>query len=275
MNQIPVTQQPYNTGTPLTYYNNGSAVATNNGQPGTVSVSTPTGTQQIYNYPTTSLYDPNTKQASSGVNIYIYNPSAIGGPSSNSVANATYAMPASNPVAQAPVQNPIPSAPMMMDDGVRSFAPNQTVSIANTPISGEQTQNTRKKKVVELTDEYIKSLENYLRSPNESDRRTAITDIINRYEEDSSRYDDPALTALLNIALQDPKASNRMAAMSVISAEQAHGDANTIKILNNLQTSTKVNGQEAKMAKEAALKASQNKIEIIDNDPPRVKSEEK
>ena len=125
------------------------------------------------------------------------------------------------------------------------------------------------KKVVELTDEYIKSLENYLRSPNESDRRTAITVIINRFEEDSSRYDDPALTALLNIALQDPKAENRILAMSVISAEQAHGDENTIALLRNLQTSTKAYNQERKMAMEAALKAAQSKVEVVDNDPPK------
>ena len=125
------------------------------------------------------------------------------------------------------------------------------------------------------TDEYIKSLENYIRDNDPSVRKAGIIDLIKRYEEDSSRYDDPALTALLNIALQDPKAENRMLAMSVISAEQAHGDENTIALLRNLQTSTKAYNQERKMAMEAALKAAQSKVEVVDNDPPKYKSEDK
>ena len=267
MNQIPVTHQNYTTGTPLNYYNNGSTVATNNGQQGTVSVSNTDGSKQIYNYPTTSLYDPNTKQPASGVNIYIYNPSAIGGPSSNSVANATYAMPGST----APNQVPAPQIAPIATQGI---APQQNVSIANTPISGEN-KNQRTKKIVELTDEYIKSLENYIRDNDSNVRKAGIIDLIKRYEEDSSRYNDPALTALLNIALQDPKAENRMLAMSVISAEQAHGDENTLALLKNLQTSTKVYDQERKMAMEAALKVAQSKIEVVDNDPPKYRSEEK
>ena len=66
-----------------------------------------------------------------------------------------------------------------------------------------------------------------------------------------------------------------MLAMSVISAEQAHGDENTLALLKNLQTSTKVYDQERKMAMEAALKVAQSKIEVVDNDPPKYRSEEK
>ncbi len=243
MNQIPLTQQINNNGTPLAYYN-GQTVANNNPQQGSVCVSTPSGQQQIYSYPTTSLYDPNTKQATSGVNIYIYNPSGIGG------QNAM--MPQPQIPSTAP-QTCVPQAP-----------------IANTSLDAEQTSsNQKKKKIVELTDEYIKSLENYLRNNDPSVRRTGIIDLIKRYEEDSSRYDDPALTALLNIALQDPKTDNRVLAMSVIAAEQAHGDQNTISLLQNMQSSDKLYNQERKMALEAALKSAQNKMEVIDNDPPR------
>lgn len=250
MNQVPMNTQ-YIPQTPLNYYNNGSTVATNNGQQGTVSVSTPNGTSQVYNYPTTSIYDPNQKQAASGVNIYIYNPSGIGGPSSNSVANATYAMPNQNAQQAQPVESAVPQ---------------QNTPIANTPISEEKTEKTekedKKKKIVELTDDYIKTLENYLRSPDESVRKSGIIDLVKRFEEDSSRYDDPALTALLNIALQDPKADNRMLAMSPIASENAHGDENTVKLLQALQSSDKIFGQEAKMATEALLKTTQTKQEV-------------
>lgn len=256
MNQVPMNTQ-YIPQTPLNYYNNGSAVATNNGQQGTVSVSTPNGTSQVYQYPTTSIYDPNQKQAASGVNIYIYNPSAIGGPSSNSVANATYAMPNQNTQQTQPVS-------------ATTVVPEQPAPIANTPISEVKTEKEeetskkeeKKKTVVELTDEYIKTLENYLRSKDPKVRKSGIIDLIKRFEEDSSRYDDPALTALLNISLQDPKPENRMLAMSLIAGENAHGDDNTIKFLKALQNSDKLFGQEARMATDAQLKAAQSKTEI-------------
>ncbi len=256
MNQVPIGTQQYTPQTPLNYYNNGSVVATNPGQQGTVSVSTPGAPQQVYQYPTTSIYDPASKQATSGVNIYIYNPSAIGGPSSNSVANATYGYPAQPAVASTPVAQ-IPET--------QNVAAQPNVSIANTAIAPDEkaeAEDKKSKKVVELTNEYIKTLESYLTSADANVRKMGIVDLIKRYEEDTSRYEDPALSALLNIALQDPKPTNRTLAMSPILAEVAHGDSNTITILQNLQKSDKVYGEEAKMATEAMLKVAQNKVEV-------------
>ncbi len=239
--------------TPLyTYGSNTQGYTLPNNQ--TVNVSSPNGSQQIYQYPAKSLYEP-YKQAASGVNIYIYNPSGIGGPNSSSNANATYALPNANqPLA-----------------GTSGTYPQQSTSIANTPISSETNQtsteekNDKTKNIVELTDDYIKTLENYLRSPDSTVRKSAITELIKRYEEDESRYDDPALTALLNIALQDPDVNNRIHAMSPIASGSAHGDDNTIEILKNLQNSDKMYGQEAKMANDAILNAVQTKITVPDN----------
>ena len=251
MTQIPTLNQPYtmqNNGTPLyNYATPASTVATNYGQQGTVAVSTPNGYSQVYNYPTGSIYGTAQPQAASGVNIHIYNPSAIGGPSSNSTANATYALP----------NNTLPQDP---NKGVVS--PSTSSAIANTSLNTEKTDESKKKQVVELTDDYIKTLESYLKSADADVRKSGIIDLINRYEEDSSRYDDPALTALLNIALQDPSANNRLLAMSPIAGENAHGDENTISLLKSLQTSDKLYGQEAKMANEALLKCAQTKKEI-------------
>ena len=137
-------------------------------------------------------------------------------------------------------------------------------------LNSETTKTDEKqktKKVVELTDDYIKTLENYLRSPDATVRKSGIKELINRYEEDESRYDDPALTALLNIALQDSDTNNRLFAMSPIASGSAHGDENTIKLLQNLQASDKLYGQEAKMANDALLNAAQTKVEIPDNSP--------
>ena len=235
--------QTFPNGTPLYAYP--SSVP----QQQTVSVTPQPGvTAPYYQYPQTSIYNDPNKQAASGVNIYIYNPAGIGGPSSNSNANVNYG-PTCQPIPQ-PVINTVAPA----------SDPASAVAIANTPIN--QTENTdpkeqKTKRIVELTDDYIKSLESYLRSPDETVRKTAVKEIIQRYEEDESRYDDPALTALLNIALQDPVPNNRLLAMSVVAGGNAHGDNNTIKILNNLSTSDKLYGQEAKMASSALIKAAQ------------------
>ena len=238
--------QTYPVGTPLYTYS-GSVP-----QQQTVTVSPQPGvTAPYYQYPQTSIYNDPNKQAASGVNIYIYNPSGIGGPTSNSNANVTYG-PSCQP--SQPTQQPVINTVAPASD------PASAVAIANTPIN--QTENTepkdqKTKRIVELTDDYIKSLESYLRSPDETIRKTAVKEIIHRFEEDESRYEDPALTALLNIALQDPIPNNRLLAMSVVAGGNAHGDNNTITILNNLSTSDKLYGQEAKMASSALIKAAQ------------------
>lgn len=209
-------------------------------------------THQIYQYPTTSIYNPSgekTTVPSSGVTIQIFNPAGIGGPVSTSVANANYPTP--QIPAQTTVQTPVVQA--------------ASSPIANTPIQAEakeEKKNVKTKNVVELTDSYIKTLENYLKNPDKQVRRSGITDLIQRFHEDSTRYDDPALVALLNIALQDPVPANRVYAMSTICAEDATGDENTINLLKKLQTSDKMYGEEAKMATEALLKASQRKIQV-------------
>lgn len=270
MSEIQANSPMYNmqTGKPLYNYSNNNAVQTQQPQQQTVSVSSPS-TSQVYQYPQTSLYNSPSKQPASGVNIYIYNPSAIGGPSSNSTANANYTLPqnATTPVAaQATAPN---------------YTPQQNVSIANSPLLNESQTDAAKeekqktKKVVELTDDYIKTLESYLRSPDENIRKTGVKELIKRFEEDDSRYDDPALTALLNIALQDPDENNRMLAMSPIAAGSAHGDENTVAILQPLQASDKLYGQEAVMANNALLKTAQTMTNIPDNSPKKTEKESK
>ena len=65
-------------------------------------------------------------------------------------------------------------------------------------------QKTERKQVVMLTDEYIKNLENYLNSQDKNVRLNAAKDVFARLDEDPSRKDDKALTALVNKMLQDP-----------------------------------------------------------------------
>jgi len=237
---------PYNnvqTGTPLYNYAPAAAQVPQQQQQ-TVSV---TPSTQLYNYPQSSVYTTPNKQAANGVNIYIYNPSGIGGPT----ANATYGMQSGAPIAQTPLIDGQPAA---------------AKAIANTSIAKDaETTNVNGKKskqVVELTDDYIKTLESYLKSPDQKVRQTGIKELINRYEEDNTRYNDPALTALLNISLLDPDVSNRVMAMSVISSGGAQGDETTVELLKQAEKSDKMYGQEAIMANKALLKAVEKRKQM-------------
>ena len=222
-----------------------------------VNVSTPNGITPIYQYPTTSIYDPNTKQATSGVNIIINNPSGMG--YSNGCCPCPYPYAQFNPsIVNNPsfVNNPpVSNQPLSQ----QSIVPASQEPIASAPIDDKNVENKDKKDLVQITDEYVKSVENYLRSPDENIRQMGITELIKRFEEDSSRFDHPALNALLNIALQDPTPHNRLMAMSPIATESAHGDANTAAILEGLTKSDKLRGQEAKMAQESLLKVVHTK----------------
>lgn len=258
MSQIP-NMNTYNTQptTPLYAYPNANSqnVTTQQGQ--TVSVAPSGTTHQIYQYPQTSLYDT-SKQAASGVNIYIYNPSAIGGPS----ANTTYTNPAQmvqpapqlQPTVQ-PVVQPIPSTPINEDP-----LPSTTINNNNTI----DNRNQKTKLITELTDDHIRTLESFLRSPDQSVRKSGITQLIKRYEEDLSRYNDPALTALLNIALQDPVPVNQMAAMSPIASGSATGDAKTQQLLEELVKSEAMHGQVSELAKDALINVNQVRTEVPD-----------
>ncbi len=232
------------TQTPLTYYGQSGNI------PAAVQPVQNNVTAPIYQYPTTSLYNPAIPgQCASGVNINIYNPSGMGtsSPFNSQAQSQTIQTPSQSNFLPQKEQTPAASAITDNTDEKNSGDENKT------------------KKIVELTDDYIKTLENYLRSQDAAVRRSGINQLIKRYEEDSSRYDNPALTALLNIALQDPDETNRMLAMSPIASGSAHGDKNSAAILQNLQNSDKMYGQEAKMASEALLNTSQTTKEVPDN----------
>lgn len=239
-----MTQISNNSNIPITSNGYTQAVPQQSVATPQVNVTTPQGVTPIYQYPTTSLYEPNSKQATSGVNIYISNPTGYGMPG----------YPYNIPNVTAPNQPSQPNQVNVTPNG------NETGAIPNTPISENTiTSTTPKKNLVEINDEYVKSVESYLRSPDETIRLSGITELVKRFAEDESRYNHPALIALLNIALQDPSVHNRLQAMTPIAVEQAYGDENTMKILQNLSQSTELYGQEAKMANEAILKLTHTK----------------
>ena len=117
-------------------------------------------------------------------------------------------------------------------------------------------KNAKQKRVVALTDEYIKSLENYLNNPNQEIRLMASKEILTRLDEDKSRFDDAALNALLNKMLQDPSKLIRVASLSAFNAQLASGNDYTIHLLNTIQQNPSADKEDVLQAADILLKMS-------------------
>ena len=126
-------------------------------------------------------------------------------------------------------------------------------------IEKEKEANKEKIEVVALTNEYIKSLENYLNNPNKDIRLMAAKEVLTRLNEDRDRYDDAALNALLNKMMQDPDKLVRVAAMSAFSSGLACGNEFTVKLLKDIQENPDATEDDALEAANILLKMSETK----------------
>ena len=120
----------------------------------------------------------------------------------------------------------------------------------------ELEKNSKKTRIIALTNEYIMSLENYLNNPNSSIRIMAAKEILTRLDEDKTRYDDAALNALLNKMLQDPDKIVRIAALSAFSSQLASGNDYTVQLLNNIQSNPNSDQEDIMEAADILLKMS-------------------
>ena len=120
----------------------------------------------------------------------------------------------------------------------------------------QEKRNSKETRVVALTDEYIKSLENYLNNPNDEIRLMASKEILTRLDEDKDRYDDAALNALLNKMLQDPSKLIRIAALSAFASQLACGNDYTVQLLNNIQSNPNADKEDVLQAADILLKMS-------------------
>ena len=120
----------------------------------------------------------------------------------------------------------------------------------------KEKKNTKEKKVVALTDEYIKSLENYLNNPNDEIRLMASKEVLKRLDEDKDRYNDAALNALLNKMMQDPSKLVRLASLSAFSSQLASGNDYTVKLLHNIQSNPNADKEDVLQAADILLKMS-------------------
>ncbi len=194
---------------------------------------TPQYQYQYYQYPQRSIYPQNVQNqgysvpsSASGVNIQIFNPAVT------------------TPGSQAPSYNvnaPTYYPPNAQNNGGCCQCPEQS-GVDNSKETNtdkqettETNKKTEKKTIVQLTDEYIKSLENGLNSQEKEIRLNAAKEVIERLEEDSSRKDDKALTALINKMLQDPSEEIKLLALTALESRNVLGDEYTKSVLTNMQ----------------------------------------
>ncbi len=140
-------------------------------------------------------------------------------------------------------------------------------------------KKTEKKKVVQLTDDYIRNLENYLNSQEKDIRLSAAKEVYSRLEEDTSRKDDKALTALINKMLQDPSEEIRVLAMAALQGRIVTGDDFTVGVLTRMQNDKAHYGMDAVDASNILLKMSGQQVEkevpVTENSKKKEKTETK
>lgn len=146
-------------------------------------------------------------------------------------------------------------------DSTKSSTETNTKNTETTTTKKEETKKTEKRKIVQLTDDYIKNLESYLNSPEKEIRLNAAKEVYARLEEDDSRKDDKALTALVNKMLQDPSTEIRFLALTALESRIVTGDDFTVGVLQKMQQDPKMDRQEALDASNILLKMSGKQIE--------------
>ncbi|HNW25620.1 MAG TPA: HEAT repeat domain-containing protein [Candidatus Gastranaerophilaceae bacterium] len=213
-------------------------------------------TQPVVNPGVVATQNPQTVQVPnySGVNIQIYNPSVMT-PGTNMAYPSNYYTTNYGPQGQ-PQQAAAPAAPAEGDK-----------------------KKTEKRDIVELTDDYIKNLENYLNSQDPEVRMMGAKEVLARLQEDDSRKDDKALNALVNKMLQDPSQKVRVIALAALDSKAVTGDDLTVQILKNMQNKKTSDGQDAMQASQILLKMSGNTVkkefEVKDKPKKEEKSDKK
>ena len=207
------------------------------------------------------------KSSVGAVNIQIYNPTA--GTNMPQYPHMQYPYMAPYPY---PYMCPYPyQIPQQIPATQGLNPPAQTINPPVTPAENKPAQPPEtkpakpaeeKKSIVPLTNDYLGTLDNYLNNPNSRLRLMAIQEVLNRFKEDKNRKNDPALTGLLNKALQDPAQNVRLLALATLDAGYASGNAATIKLLKNMQHSNQAYNEDAVLASRILLERSGQKLNI-------------
>ena len=201
--------------------------------------------QTISSIPFNNMIPQKTASPSSGVNILIFNPSVLPGNANVSNSLNNFNSPQG------------PSIPNLDQNK------NQEQKIAASDIK-DNSDKIKTKKVSQLTDEYIKTMENYLRNENPEIRLMGIRELSKCFKEDESRKNDIALNSLLNLAIQDPSKKVRFLALSLLDNKQALGDNLTVNLLKKMQSSKEVYGEDALLASNILLDMASKEVTVRD-----------
>lgn len=259
----PAVQQPAAQPAPHQAVQPQAAVQQNYATPPAVSPTPAPACQQIYpqapaNYNIAPQQQSVQVPNYSGVNIQIFNPSVTppGGMAPVYNVNAP-----SYQTGAPPQSYPANYYTQQLAKPAEDTTKNITNTTNNTTNNIDNSKKTEKRKIVQLTDDYIKNLENYLNSQDKELRYMGAKEVIARLEEDESRKDDKALNALINKMLQDPYSKVRFLAMAALQSRMATGDNLTVQLLTNMQNSSSGYGQDSLMASDILLKMAGQTVE--------------
>ena len=134
-----------------------------------------------------------------------------------------------------PINNPIQDTKKETTESKKEVLP--TPAPEKKPEETKNEMKNNKKPVVELTDVSVQQLEKKLNNNDKNERAHAVAELINRFKEDETRKDDPRLTNLLNMALQDSSKPIVLAAMQSIGNGYANGNQITEQRLQAIRDS--------------------------------------
>lgn len=194
----------------------------------------------------------------SGVNIQIFNPSVTPPGANAPVYNVNAPSYQTAPAQSYPANY---YTQQLAKPAATEESKNVTNTTTNITTNKEETKKTEKRQIVELTDDYIRNLENYLNSQDKELRFMGAKEVVARLEEDDSRKDDKALNALINKMLQDPYSKVKFLAMAALQSRMVTGDPLTVQLLTNIQNTSSGYGQDSLMASDILLKMSGQTVE--------------
>ncbi len=119
-------------------------------------------------------------------------------------------------------------------------------------------KKTEKREIVQLTDNYIKTVENYLNNQDKNVRLMGAKEVLARLQEDDTRKNDPAMNALVNKMLQDPYQPVKFIAMAALESRAATGNQTSVGLLQNIQKQKTAYGEDSLKASNILLKLSGN-----------------
>ncbi len=215
------------------------------------------------------------KASPNAVSINIYSPAAYGG--SADCANGSQACLPVYPNGFYPMygQNLMPNMPYypqnynnmiqqpsaVLSNGLNAVSDTnlkQSTGVENNSDGKKsETGKEEKKTLIPLTDDYVKSLENYMNNDNPKIRLIGIKELLERFKEDENRRDNPSLIPLLNKALRDNSPTVRFVALTILQLGYSVGNDETVQILKEIQASNKDGyGEDSLLASEILLKLS-------------------